>query len=185
MTGARVGIDGIETRYPLIDGIPAIYRSDDFMMRFLEGFDGVLAPVHAAIDDLDGYLDPALTPPDFLEWLGGWLGLIVDRSWPIRRRREFVAKAVGVYRWRGTARGIAEAVELYTGIRPEVEDSGGVSAGPEPMGGLPGTDAAEVVVRVRSGVGQIDPNIIDRIVSEVKPAHVRHRVEVVRSRSRG
>jgi phage tail-like protein len=62
----------------------------------VDGFDTVLAPVHAAIDDLDAYLDPALTPPDFLEWLGGWLGLVVDRRWPIRRRREFVAKAVGV-----------------------------------------------------------------------------------------
>lgn len=184
MTGSRLGLDGLETRYPLMDGLPAIYGEDEFMTRFVAGFDEALAPIHAAIDDLDGYLDPALTPPDFLEWLGGWLGLIVDRSWPIRRRREFVAKAVGVYRWRGTARGIAEAVELYTGVRPEVEDTGGVDAGPEPLGAIPGTDPAEVVVRVRSGGGSVDPSIIDRIVSEVKPAHVRHRVEVVRSRQR-
>jgi phage tail-like protein len=187
VSGARLGLygeDRLETRYPLIDGLPAVYRGDDFMMRFIAGFDDVLASVHAAVDDLDGYLDPALTPPDFLEWLGGWLGLVVDRSWPIRRRREFVAKAFSVYRWRGTARGIAEAVELYTGVRPEVEDSGAVEAGPEPLGQIPGSDPAEVVVRVRSGTGQIDPNIIDRIVSEVKPAHVRHRVEVVRARGK-
>jgi phage tail-like protein len=33
----------------------------------------VLAPVVATIDCLGAYLDPALTPEDFLRWLGGWV----------------------------------------------------------------------------------------------------------------
>ncbi|MEM9514369.1 MAG: phage tail protein [Actinomycetota bacterium] len=183
MSGARKSLDGLASKYSLLDGMPAVYRSDRFMVGLIDGFDSVLAPVHAATDHLDSYLDPAMTPPDFLDWLGTWLGLVVDRRWPIRRRREFVAKAIEVYRWRGTARGIAEAVELYTGTRPEVVDSGAVVAGPEPLGDIPGSDPPTVTVRVRSEDPSTDADVIDRIVSEVKPAHVRHQVEVVAARS--
>lgn len=185
MSAGRRGVEGLGTRYTLLDGLPAVYRVDPFAIDLVDGFDTVLAPIHAAVDDLDSYLDPALTPPDFLEWLGGWLGLVVDRSWPIRRRREFVRKAVAVYRWRGTAQGIARAVELYTGVMPEVIDSGGVSVGPEPMGRIPGNDPPEVVIRLRLADPGVDTDVVERIVSEVKPAHVRHRIEVVDQAQRG
>jgi hypothetical protein len=75
-------------------------------------------------------------------------------------------------------------VELYTGVMPEIEDSGAVVAGPEPHGEIPGTDVAEVVVRVRTSDSDIDRDVIDRIVSEVKPAHVRHRIDLIRPRKK-
>lgn len=175
----RRAIAGMDARYPLLGAIPALYHADEFMVNLLRGFDTVLAPVQAVVDDLDAHIDPMTAPPDLLEWMGGWLGLTINRRWPVHRRREFVARAVSVYLWRGTRRGIEEAVELYTGTRPEVTDSGGVSASPEPLGDLPGNPDREVRVVVRTSDRAIDAALVDRIVADVKPAHVRHTTEVV------
>ena len=181
---SRLGLSDLPPRYSLLEGLPAVFHEDDFLPRFVGGFDAVLSPVHAATDDLDAYLDPRLAPPDFLEWLGRWLGLEVNRRWPIQRRREFVAQAVDVYRWRGTTEGIERAVELYTGHTPEVTDSGGVSASNQPQGDLPGSRGPVVKVVVRTPDASIDANLVDRIVAEVKPAHVSHEVQIVRPRAK-
>lgn len=180
---ARRAVDGIEARYSLAGAIPALYHDDEFFMSLVAAFDAVLAPVQATVDDLDAHVAPLTAPPDLLEWVGTWMGLTVNRRWPVQRRREFVARALSVYLWRGTRRGIEEAVELYTGTRPEVTDSGGVSASPEPLGPMPGTPAREVVVVVRTRDPAIDAALVDAIVADVKPAHVAHRVELRRTGS--
>lgn len=176
---ARCALDGLDARHSLIGAMPAVYHDDEFMVGLVHGFDAVLAPIQAVIDDLDVYVDPRTAPPDFLEWLGTWMGLTVSRRWPIHRRREFVARAVRVYLWRGTRRGIAEAVELYTGVRPAVTDSGGVSASPDSLGDLPGTSNCRVDVVVRTSDRGIDSDLVDKIVADVKPAHVKHKVRVI------
>jgi phage tail-like protein len=180
----RRATDGMPARYSLAGAIPALYHDDEFFMNLVAGFDAVVAPVQAVVDDLDAHIDPLTAPPDLLEWVGTWMGLTVNRRWPVQRRREFVARALSVYLWRGTRRGIEEAVELYTGTRPEVTDSGGVSASPEPLGELPGAVRREVRVVVRTTDPTIDADLVDRIVADVKPAHVHHVVEVTRSRAR-
>lgn len=177
--GGRGSIDGLEARYSLLGSIPALYHDDEFFTQLVRGFDSVLAPVQAIVDDLDVYVDPLTAPPDVLEWVATWLGLTVNRRWPVHRRRQLVARALEVYLWRGTRRGIEEAVELYTGVRPEVSDSGGTSASPEPLGDLPGTAKRQVRVTVRTSDPEVDEQLVDRIVADVKPAHVHHTVKVV------
>ncbi len=173
----RGSIDGLAPRYSLRQGLPAVFHTDRFITGIVDGFDQVLAPVHATLDDLDAYLDPATCPPDFLVWLGSWLGVEVSERWPARRRRELVARAVEVYRLQGTARGIRDAVELYTGSLPVVTDSGAVSASAEPLGDIPGRPGAEVTVTIAASDGDVSLDVVERIVDAVKPAHVRSRVE--------
>jgi phage tail-like protein len=180
---ARRAVDDLQARHSLLRAIPSVYRDEEFLGRLVEGFDTVLAPVHAVVDDLDAYVDPRTAPPDFLEWVGSWMGLTVNRRWPIQRRREFVARALSVYRWRGTTRGIEEAVELYTGIRPQVTDTGGVSASPDPLGSLPGRASPRVDVVVHTAGASIDADLVDRIVADVKPVHVAHSVRIVEEAS--
>jgi phage tail-like protein len=179
----RRSADGIAARYSLAGAVPALYHDDEFFMGLIGGFDAVLAPIQAVVDDLDAYVDPLTAPPDLLEWVGTWMGLRVNRRWPVQRRREFVARALSVYLWRGTKRGIEEAVELYTGVRPDVTDSGGVSASPEPLGDMPGSRQRSVAVVVRTSDPTIDADLVDRIVADVKPAHVTHTVKLVRARA--
>ena len=146
-----------------------------FLPSMVEAFDAALAPAHVSIEDLDLYFDPRTCPPDFLPWLSGWLGLIPNERWPIMRRREFVVRATEVFKLRGTLSGIRQAVELYTGITPSVTDSGGTSAGGDPLGPLPGSGEPQVLVTVPAAIddGEIDFELVHDIIDSVRPAHVK------------
>ena len=44
----------------------------------------------STLDCLEYYIDPALAPSDFLDWLGSWVGILLDESWPVERRRDAI-----------------------------------------------------------------------------------------------
>jgi phage tail-like protein len=172
----------LESPAPFGPMLPAIYQEDDFSMRFVAGFDDVLAPILVTLDCLVDYFDPALTPTDFLDWLAGWVGIEVDESWATERRRAAVATAVEMYRMRGTISGLRANLEVLSGGQVEITDSGGVAWSTSPMGPLPGQDSPRLAVRVTvPDASERTTKAIDSIVATAKPAHVVHRVEVVQS----
>jgi phage tail-like protein len=176
----RSTIQDLETAAPLGPMLPAIYQEDEFSMRFVAGFDEVLAPILLTLDCLIDYFDPALTPTDFLDWLASWVGIEVDESWATERRRAAVATAVEMYRMRGTISGLRANLEVLSGVQVEITDSGGVAWSTKPMGELPGQDSPRLAVRVTvSDASERTTKAIDSIVTTAKPAHVVHRVEVV------
>jgi phage tail-like protein len=173
-------IPGLPTPHPLAEALPALYQEDSFTRAFMAAFDEVLAPVLCTLDNFEHYLDPSLTPLDFVDWLAGWLGVVPDESWPEARRRELVARAVALYRRRGTVGGLAEQVALATGGQVEVQDSGGVSWSGTPSGPMPGSADGALLVRIRvDNPDTIDRRRLDRLIAAAKPAHVLHRVEVI------
>jgi len=176
-------VDGLPVAVPLGSMLPSIYQSDDeFLMRFTSGLDDVLAPVVSTLDCLTSYVDPLLAPADFLDWLGNWVGLEVtfgdsDES----RMRLAVAQAVRLYRLRGTPAGLRAHLELITGGRVEIADSGGVAVSTTPDAELPGEDTPRLAIRVAgSSAAGLEP-LVDAVVRASKPAHVMHAVEVVQS----
>lgn len=178
----RGTIDGLESAVPFGPTLPGIYQEDEFSMRFVGGFDDVLAPIVATLDCLVDYFDPALTATDFLEWLASWVGIEVDESWATERRRAAVATAVEMYRMRGTISGLRANLEVLSGGQVEITDSGGVAWSTSPTGPLPGQDSPRLAVRVTvPDASERTLKAIDSIVATAKPAHVVHRVEVVQS----
>jgi phage tail-like protein len=172
---------GALTPHPLLGLLPALFQEDLFAIRLCAALDEVLAPVLVALDCLDTYLDPALAPADFVDWLAGWVGLALDQNWSEAQRRALVARACELYRWQGTRRGLVEHLRLYTGVEPEVSDSGGAAWSSSPGGIVPGDGHPEVRVRlVLDAESSVDEQSVEAIVKAAKPAHVRHRVEVVR-----
>ena len=172
---------GVLTPHPLVGLLPALFQEDPFAIQLCAGLDEVLAPVLVALDCLDAYLDPALAPPDFVDWLAGWVGLVIDQNWTESQRRSLVARAVQLYLWQGTRRGLVEHLHLFTGVEPEVSDSGGAAWSSSPGGVVPGDPVPEVLVRVvLEADSSVDERAVEAIVRASKPAHVRHRVEVVR-----
>lgn len=157
-----------------------MFHDDDLVLRLVAGLDDVLAPALVAMDCLWTYIDPRLAPTDFLDWLTGWVGLAADLGWSEDRTRALVMQAVELYRWQGTARGLAAHLALCTGSEPEIVDPGGVSVSESPLGTMPGDGGDEVIVRVRAtGDGGVDLAELEAIVEAAKPAHLRHRVEIV------
>ncbi|MFN2471970.1 MAG: phage tail protein [Gaiellaceae bacterium] len=173
-------IPALRSPHPLGPTLPALYQEDEFAQRFVSAFDEALAPVFAALDGFESYLDPELAPADFVEWLARWVAVVIDESWSLERKRAFVAHAVGLYRLRGTARGLIEHVSLFTGVEPDLEETGGVTSSIEPGQPLPGKSEPKAVVRLRVD----DPKVIDRprldaLIAAIRPAHLPIEVEVV------
>lgn len=176
-------IEGLESPHPIGARLPGLYAEDDFTQRFCSAFDALLAPIFATLDSLPAYLDPALAPEDFLDWMASWVGLVVDESWTVARRRELVGSAVDLHRWRGTRRGLTEHVRLVTGGQVEITDSGGVSWSRQPQTRLPGSDRPALHVRVRvPDPSTLDVRRLDALVAQAKPAHLPHTVEVLPAR---
>jgi phage tail-like protein len=176
----RGTINDLDTAVPFGPLLPAIYQEDEFTMRFVSGFDDVVAPILLTLDCLIDYFDPALTPTDFLDWLAGWVGIEVDEAWATERRRAAVATAVEMYRMRGTISGLRANLEVLSGGTVEITDSGGVAWSTHPMGDLPGQASPRLAVRVTvDEMTEQTTKAIDSIVIAAKPAHVVHRVEVV------
>jgi phage tail-like protein len=118
-----------------LDSLPAVFRAAEeengrFLGRFLLAFEHVLSGLGDAdvagfprglaeqLADAGRYLDPARTPREFLDWLAGWVALSLAEDWTEDEQRRFLARAVQLYRLRGTARGLIELLRAYTGDLP-------------------------------------------------------------------
>ncbi|MEO3780716.1 phage tail protein [Micromonospora sp. B11E3] len=170
----RGSVPGLASPHPIGRQLPAVYQEDDFAQRFTAGLDDVLAPILLTLDCLDAYFDLELAPPDFLDWLAGWVAAPADADRPPQSRRDLVRHAVEVHRWRGTARGVALALEVATGARVEVTDNGGVTCSATPTGAPPPEEAPEVRVRVE---GDVDEALVRQVLASAVPAHVRWTLE--------
>jgi phage tail-like protein len=173
-------IEGLGTPVPLLHRLPGVLQDDDFTRRFVSAFDDGFAPVIATLDGLASYVDPWLAPPDFVDWLAGWVGVELDDAWSTEQRRTIVAEAALVHRRRGTSRGIVEALELALGARVEVDDSGGCTwsptAGSEPPVATPPCVTVRIVV---DDPASVDLRRVEMVLDAVKPAHVAHTYEVI------
>jgi phage tail-like protein len=178
----RGGVPGLVSPESLAAGMPGAFFGNDFTGELVLAFDDVLAPVFATLDDFDAYLDPRYAPEDFLRWLAGWLGFPIDERWPADHLRAHLADAVEALVWRGTVRGVTAAVRAYTGGEPRVVDSGGVESSGRPLGTLPGEARPRLLVEVVDERGTVHRDVVDRIVADVKPAHVPHQVVVTDGR---
>jgi hypothetical protein len=80
---------------------------------------------------------------------------------------------------------VADAVRLSAAEDCEVEvvDTGATTWSATPGGDVPGSSPPQVTVSVRVGSAQdverVDVRRVEAVVASVKPAHVRHTVEVV------
>ena len=159
------------------------WRRMNFAERFISAFDDLLAPIFSTLDNLDSYVDPRLAPRDFVDWLSGWVDLVPNQGWDVRRRRDRIRGAVQLAVTWGTPEGIKEVVSVFAGVdRSQVEiiENGGVAGSTTRGGELPGSPEQELKVIVRtSDPAGLDVERLNRIVARAKPAHLRHLVEVL------
>ncbi len=178
----RADIAALPNPHPLARTLPGLYQGQRFVERFCGALDEVLAPVVSTLDNLPAYLDVATAPDDLLPWLAAWTGMSLDPGQSRDRQRLLLRQAVSLQGIQGTPRGIALAVEAVFGLRAEVQETGAVSWSMDADAALPGEPLQAFVVQVFAAQDQhVDEQRLDLVVSSLKPAHVVHRVEVVRS----
>jgi phage tail-like protein len=121
-------------------------EGQEFLGSFLLAFEHVLTGVGDPADPgleelLDGvgsgadrragterYFDPGLrpgrtraapgeeAPAEFLAWLSTWVALTLRADVREELQRELIARAVPLYRKRGTREGLEELIQIYTGM---------------------------------------------------------------------
>lgn len=108
-----------------LEHLPAIYRRSDAVGRNLVRdicflFEHMFDSVEQNLKDGWRFYDPHVAPPEFVDWLARWTAFTVDMDWPETQRRALVKRAVDLYRIRGTKRGLALFLKLFTGHEPEI-----------------------------------------------------------------
>jgi phage tail-like protein len=176
----RGAIDGLASPHPLGAQLPAVFAEDDMAQRFVAGLDDLFAPLLSALECSEAYLSPSLAPPDFVAWLGDWVGAELRGDEPEWRLRDTVSSAVMLHRLRGTRRGLATAVRLAFGVEPQIVESGGASWSARPLGDFPGEPEPrlEVVLRVPDP-SVVDERRLDDLVAAARPAHLPYTIRVV------
>jgi len=118
-------------------------RRDDaasFMHRFLSPAEGMLHQLDQKSELRAILLDPNATPKETLAWLASFAGLVLDRRWPEDARRQLVAEAYTLFRWRGTKESLQRILEIYLGRTPVIVEDwqlrglGGTVLGTTPEG---------------------------------------------------
>ncbi len=96
--------------------LPGVYRQDavaaSFLDRFLANPEGLYTALEGRIEHAETLFDARTAPREYLEWLAGWLGAVLDPEWGEARRRLFLAHAAELFRWRGTPAGLLAALRL-------------------------------------------------------------------------
>ena len=194
--------DTAPTRAGLLEYLPAIYHEDGFLGQYLSAFEDILLgpPVvgegdvkpglEQKIKKIADYFDPSQTPPEFLQWLSGWVALSLRADLDEFRQREFIKNAVRLYRLRGTKRGLEEVVSVYTQLGASITETASPFQVETPGRSRVGVDTmleggAPFVFRVTINLRTTDPSVLKKqrdvvtaILSMEKPAHTQLVLEV-------
>jgi phage tail-like protein len=189
------------TRAGLLEYLPEIYREDAFLGQYLSAFEQILLGavgeegegelgLEQKIENVAAYFDPLQTPPEFLQWLSGWVALSLRADLDEFRQREFIKNAVRLYRLRGTKKGLEEIVSIYTRLGASITETAAPFQVETPQHSRVGVDTmleggAPFVFRVTINLSTTDPSVLKKqrdvvtaILSMEKPAHTQFVLEV-------
>jgi len=179
--------NGARTESSYLEYLPGLYRDDEFMGQFLLIFESIMKPLESTVSNLPLYFDPMVTPESLLDWLAYWVDLVLDPTWPIERRRELVKSATELYRWRGTRRGLAEYLRIYTGSIPEISEyipgmslDDKTKLGINTQLGSSGEGHHFTVFLELNGNNEININTVKSIIDAQKPAHTVYTLQIRR-----
>ncbi len=93
---------------------PTPANGADFRQRLLRSLEGLLSPLEAQITNTETLVLPYAAPPDALPGIASLLGVELPRHWPEQRQRRWLASLGLLQRLKGTAAGLALALDIAT-----------------------------------------------------------------------
>ncbi len=116
--------------------LPAIYRDNPILDRFLALFEAPLRELEGKITDIPAYFNPDSFVPErtpalfdnnearkeFLGWLAGWVALSLRQDWSETSQRLLIKKIATIYPIRGTKAGVEKLIRIYVDPEAELEE---------------------------------------------------------------
>ncbi|MGE3960551.1 MAG: phage tail protein [Dehalococcoidia bacterium] len=146
----------------LVAQLPRVLQQDRFTRRFVTVFEEIADGVRGEIDAVEYYFDVATAPAEFVQWLGGWLQVVIDPSMPEERQREVVRAAGDYYARRGTASGLQGFLEAVTRGEVRIVDGGGTWA----VGAAP-PNPGRILVRLTDTGEMLEEHLYRLIAAEI------------------
>jgi phage tail-like protein len=159
----------------LLSMLPAIYREDPLVGRYLWAFEQVLLAFEQRIDTLDVLFDPMRTDLKFLPWLTSWMAFTLRADLPEEQQRKFIANVIPLYRRRGTKENLQKLLGIFVHGVPTVIEN--VSE--------QNTDAPHsfrvTIVQIRDEPDELarQSAIARALIEMEKPAHTDYTLEAV------
>lgn len=165
--------------------LPALYREVDFIGRLMKIFEQTFEPSVWALKAMWAYLDPLTAPEALLPFLAHWVGWQTVPGLDLASQRSLIHRAIELYRWRGTKRGLRLYLHLYTGLplAEEAQEAQKPICIEEPLG--PGFVLGQAhlgqetvlgsgrpyhfIVRLRSEL-EINEGLVRTIIEQEKPS---------------
>lgn len=170
--------------------LPSIYRDDGVIGQLLMMAESLWGPIERQITDIHHYFDPMVMPLGLLRWYAHWVDLTLDPRWPEYKQRRLLSSIVSLYRRRGTPGGLADFLELYTEVKPKIDEKRarnfalGKNAllGPSIALGSDNVPHSFAVTlrlpRVPDAEAELRRAVIESIIEAEKPAHTSYTLEI-------
>lgn len=142
--------------------MPVLYHDDDFLGRFLLGFEWVWEALEQRQMHLPLYFDPATCPACMLPWLAGWFDLRLEPRWTEGTVRRVLTEAMSLLDGRGTRGGLTRVIELISGRTPYIVED----------------PALPFVFHMVVAAPEGDRPLIERLIQQYKPAHIGYTLEL-------
>jgi phage tail-like protein len=110
----------------LVEQLPRAMATDLVLHELVSAFEQVHDTVRERIDAIEYQVDTGLASPEMLQFLGSWLGVMLEPTDPAEYRRSMVREVGKLLGWRGTRFGVEALLAAATGARVTVVDAGGV-----------------------------------------------------------
>lgn len=173
--GERKMVEGLNTPFPLINAVPPMLAEDPFVQRMMPAFDEVLAPIISTLDCFPSYLDPSIAPMDMVTYMASWLFPNYEDQLSDDGLRHALATVVERSGWRGTARGVVEALQSFNLASIDIQDSGSTVVSTTATDPATWPDVEPPAVKIVCVAGEnadIDDEQLTAIASFLVPAHV-------------
>jgi phage tail-like protein len=180
-----------------MDFLPVLYREVDFIGRFMKIFEQAFQPIIDSFEVMWANLDPLTAPELLLPFLSHWVGWDLDPILDLKQQRRLMRRAIELYTWRGTRRGLRLYLHLYTGLPldDDIPDENAKHISiTEPIGEsfvvgeaiigeaiLGGGRAFHFAVQLRPDAShRIEEALVRKIIEQEKPAFCSYELSVIR-----
>jgi phage tail-like protein len=104
-----------------IDELPSLYQDNEFLKRFIFGFQKSHQDIECKIDTVSEQFSASKT--EFLQWLSSWVGISFSEDVNEDSQRKVLSDIIRLYKIRGTKEYFVDLVKYLTQVNIRIDDS--------------------------------------------------------------